>query len=38
MKKLTLKELKTKHDKAYDSGQITRERASDDLVFYYVTQ
>ena len=35
---LELDELKTLHDKAYDSGTITRERASDDMVFYHVTQ
>lgn len=26
------------HDKAYTRGQVTRERAADDLVFYWVTQ
>lgn len=31
-------EIKRLHDKAYQSGQVTRERASDDLVFYWVTQ
>ena len=35
---LTLEELKRLHDKSYISGQITRERASDDLVFYWLTQ
>jgi len=35
---LTLKELKEKHDKAYEAGQVTRERAADDMVFYYITQ
>jgi hypothetical protein len=25
------------HDKAYNRGQITRERAADDLVFYWIT-
>jgi hypothetical protein len=35
---LELKELKTLHDKAFNHGQITREKASDDLVFYHVTQ
>ncbi len=35
---LDLKELKRLHDKAYSYSQITRERASDDLVFYHVTQ
>lgn len=35
---LTLEEIKKLHDKAYEAGQVTRERASDDLVFYWVTQ
>lgn len=35
---LTLKELMTLHDKGYNSGQVNREQASDDMVFYYVTQ
>jgi hypothetical protein len=35
---LTLAEIKRLHDKAYVAGQITRERAADDMVFYYVTQ
>ncbi len=35
---LTLEELKTLHDKAYNYSQVTRERGSDDLVFYHVTQ
>ena len=35
---LTLDELKTLHDKAYNSGQVTRERAADDMLFYHVTQ
>jgi len=34
---LTLTELKTLHDSSYDQGTITRERASDDLVFYWIT-
>lgn len=34
---LTLTELKTLHDKAFLSGQITRENASNDMVFYYLT-
>jgi len=34
---LKLKDLKDFHDKAYNSGQVNRERASDDLVFYWVT-
>ena len=35
---LELDELKRKHDKAYNHGQTTREQASDDLIFYWVTQ
>lgn len=35
---LTLDELKRLHDKAYNHGMVTRERASDDMVFYWVTQ
>jgi hypothetical protein len=35
---LELEELKELHDKAYQSGQITRERAANDMVFYHVTQ
>jgi hypothetical protein len=35
---LELKELMGFHDKAFIAGQNTRERASDDLVFYWVTQ
>lgn len=35
---LDLTELKRLHDKAYQAGQVTRERASDDLVFYWITQ
>ena len=35
---LELTELKTLFDKAYNHGGITREKASDDLVFYHVTQ
>lgn len=35
---LDLIELKRLHDKAYSHNQITRERAADDLVFYWVTQ
>jgi hypothetical protein len=34
---LKLKDLKRLHDKAYTSGQVNRELASDDLVFYWVT-
>ena len=35
---LTLHELKTYHDKAYTYSQVTRERAADDLVFYWISQ
>ena len=35
---LELDELKELHDKAYERGQVPREQASDDLVFYWVTQ
>jgi len=35
---MDLKTLKTLHDKAYNANQIPREQASDDLVFYWVTQ
>ena len=31
-------ELKKLHDKAYQHGQIVRERAANDMVFYWVTQ
>ena len=34
---LKLTELKRLHDKGYNSGQVNRERSSDDLVFYWVT-
>jgi hypothetical protein len=34
---LDLEELKDLHDKAYQKGQVTRERAADDMVFYFVT-
>jgi hypothetical protein len=34
---LELDEIKSLHDKAYDSNQVTRERAADDQVFYWVT-
>ncbi|NTU49507.1 MAG: hypothetical protein HGA87_01190 [Desulfobulbaceae bacterium] len=34
---LELSDIKRLHDKAYQSGQTTRERASDDLVFYWIT-
>jgi len=35
---LELDDIKRLHDKAYQSGQSTRDKASDDLVFYWVTQ
>ncbi len=35
---LTLDDLKKYHDKAFNTNQLTRERGSDDLVFYWVTQ
>jgi len=35
---LELDELKKLHEKAYLANQTTRERASDDMVFYFVTQ
>ena len=35
---LELDDLKQLHDKAYNHGQTTRERAADDQVFYWVTQ
>ena len=35
---LKLKEIMEYHDKAYDNNQSTRERAADDLVFYWVSQ
>jgi hypothetical protein len=35
---LELEELKSLHDKAFVASQQTRERAADDLVFYWVTQ
>jgi len=34
---LKLTDLKRYHDKAFTSGQINREKSSDDLVFYWVT-
>lgn len=34
---LELEELKRLHDKAYNHNNITRERASDDLTFYWLT-
>ena len=35
--KLKLEDIKKMHDKAYEANQTTRERASDDLVFYWIT-
>lgn len=35
---LGIKKIKLMHDKAYTANQVTRERAADDLVFYWVTQ
>ncbi len=35
---MELQELKKLHDKAYDHGEVTRERGADDLVFAWVTQ
>ena len=35
---MDLKELKEYQDQAYTHNTITRERAADDMVFYYVTQ
>lgn len=34
---LKLTDLKRLHEKAYNSGQVNRERASDDLVFHWLT-
>lgn len=34
---LSLEQLKEYHDKAYNNGIITRERASEDLAFYWVS-
>lgn len=34
---MDLTELKRLHDKAYTANQITRERASEDMVFYWIT-
>jgi hypothetical protein len=33
-----LQDLKKLHDKAYSHGQVTREKAADDMLFYWVTQ
>lgn len=35
---MELSQLKTLHEKAYSHGQDTRQKAADDLVFYWVTQ
>ena len=35
---LEIKDLKELQDKAFIHGQVTRERAADDMVFYWVTQ
>lgn len=35
---MELIDLKRLHDKAYDHGEVTRERGADDLVFAWVTQ
>lgn len=35
---MDLDDLKKLHDKAFDANQDTRDKASDDLVFYWVTQ
>jgi len=35
---MDLNDLKEKHDAAYIAGQVTREKASDDLIFYHITQ
>ena len=34
---LKLKEIKDLHDKAFQAGQDNRERASEDLIFYWIT-
>jgi hypothetical protein len=36
-KYLTLRDIKKLHDSSYNQGTITRERAADDLVFYWIT-
>jgi len=38
MPDIKLKDLKEMHDKAYTYSQVTRERAADDLVFYFISQ
>lgn len=35
---LELDEIKAMHDRAYEHGQVNRERSADDYVFYYITQ
>ena len=35
---MELEELKRLHDKAYEGNQSSRDKASDDLIFYWVTQ
>lgn len=35
---MELEDFKKLHDKAYTHNQVTRERASDDLLFYWITQ
>lgn len=35
---LELSDIKRLHDKAYTHNQVTRERAADDMLFYWVTQ
>lgn len=35
---MELKELKELHDSGYDRGQTNRDRQSDDLVFYWISQ
>lgn len=37
MAELTIEELKRKHDLMYENGKLVRERAADDLVFYWIT-
>lgn len=38
MAELTLEQIKTRHDKAYNHNSETRDKASGDMVFYHVTQ
>ncbi|MEE8209021.1 MAG: portal protein, partial [Nitrosomonadaceae bacterium] len=35
---LTATDIRKLHDKAFERGQTTRERAADDLLFYWITQ